>query len=363
MAERALITGLGGVTALGCGAWPSAAAVRAGISGFAEHPYMVDTVGEPLRIAQAQWIEIDRQGTDRLEALLSPAIDEALSVLPDLISVAREAAPRWALAVARPDSRPGVADDLDADLLARLSARYPKLFVSAATFGGSHAAGLLGLHAACAKLDAGALDACVLAGVDSWLGPETLEWLDSSEQLHGAGVLNNAWGFIPGEAGAAVLLMSERTSQELELPPLARVLGTSTAYEPKRVRTETVCIGEGLTVALRGALGRLPERAKVSDIYCDMNGEPYRADEFAFSALRTKEFFESVSDFNAPADCCGDVGAAGGVLHLMLACAAARKSYANGPLTLVWASGETGERAAALLATASNDAERRPRGR
>ena len=81
-----------------------------------------------------------------------------------------------------------------------------------------------------------------------------------------------------------------------------------------------------------------------------MNGEPYRADEFGFTALRTKEGFESASDFVAPADCWGDVGAAGGLLHLMLACAAAHKGYANGPLALVWASAEAGERAAALLA-------------
>ena len=61
----------------------------------------------------------------------------------------------------------------------------------------------------------------------------------------------------------------------------------------------------------RGAAGAC-RRAKVSDVYCDLNGEPYRADEFGFAALRTKEHFASASDFVAPADCWGDVAAAGG---------------------------------------------------
>jgi 3-oxoacyl-[acyl-carrier-protein] synthase-1 len=90
---------------------------------------------------------------------------------------------------------------------------------------------------------------------------------------------------------------------------------------------------------------------RVSDIYCDMNGEPYRSDEFGFTALRTKEHFESASDFVAPADCWGDLAAAGAVLHVMLSCAAGAKAYANGPLAFAWASSESGERATALLAT------------
>ena len=71
------------------------------------------------------------------------------------------------------------------------------------------------------------------------------------------------------------------------------MLGVGVATEAKRIKTETVCIGEGLTEAFRAALASMPVGAKVTDIYCDMNGEPYRADEFGFTALRTKEYFES----------------------------------------------------------------------
>lgn len=348
MEERVFIVGLGANTAVGRGAWASAAAVRAGIAGFSQHPYMVDTVGEPMNAAIAPWIDINLQGGGRFAQLLFPPIEEALSVLGD----ERLDASRCAIALALPGRRPGLPADLASELTQQVGRRFGSTFTSAAVFPNGHAAGLLGLRAACAKLRGGALDACLVAGVDSWLDAETLEWLEQCDQLHGSGPLNNAWGFVPGEAGAAVLLVREGVAEALDLDPLAAVLAVGAAHEPKRIKTETVCIGEGLTEAFCEALAALPQGALVSDIYCDMNGEPYRADEFGFAALRTKERFESVSDFRAPADCWGDVCAAGSLLHVILACAAAKKSYACGPHAFAWASAEEGERAAVLLACA-----------
>lgn len=348
MSERVVIVGVGASTAVGRGAWESAAAVRAGISGFTQHPAMLDTAGEPVHAAIAQWIHIDVRGTDRLEALLLPAIDEALS-----IEAPSHDPRRWALALALPAAKPGLAEGAGKELLSRLTRRCRDVLASAATFDGGHAGGLLALQAAHTKLARGELDACVVAAADSWIEPEALEHLEANDQLHGAGPLNNAWGFIPGEAGAALLLMRADVAHAAKLPVLATVLGVGTAHEPKRIKTKTVCIGEGLSLAFGGALASLPQGAKVSDIYCDLNGEPYRSDEFGFTALRTKQHFESVSDFVAPADCWGDVGAAGSLLHVVLACAATSKGYAKGLLAFAWASAESGERAAALLAGAA----------
>lgn len=347
MGEGVVIVALGASTPVGRDAWSSAAAVRAGISGFGQHPYMIDTAGEPMRVARADWLDIDLSGTDRFEALLMPAIDQALVPLE---STAVQPV-KTALALALPSARPGLPDKMQSDIGARLAARYGARFGAQAVFASGHAAGLLALDAAHRKMSQGGLDACVVAGVDSYLDPETLEWLEDCDQLHGAGPLNNAWGFIPGEAAGALLLMRSGLATRLRLTALAAVLGVGTSVEAKRIKTETVCIGEGLTAAFRSALAALPGGSKVSDIYCDMNGEPYRADEFGFTALRTKEYFESASDFRAPADCWGDVCAAGAPLHLTLACAAGAKGYANGTLAFAWASSEGGERAAGLVAT------------
>ena len=207
------------------------------------------------------------------------------------------------------------------------------------------------MQAACSKIVEGAFDACVIAGVDSYSAPETLEWLEKSDRLHGAGKLNNPWGFVPGEAAGASLLVSADTAERLNLEPLARILSVGTGFEAHRIGTETVCTGEGLTEAFREGLAGLPQDAKVTDVFCDMNGEPYRANEFGFAALRTGQLFVSPSDFVSPADCCGDVSAASVPVGVALSTIASLKAYAKGPFAFLWASSDTGERGGALLRT------------
>src|SRR5215475_7329125 len=79
----AYVVGLGASTPVGRDAWSSAAAVRAGITGFADHPFMIDTAGEPMRVAMAPWVDPAIEGKERLDTLLFPAIDQVLSTLGD----------------------------------------------------------------------------------------------------------------------------------------------------------------------------------------------------------------------------------------------------------------------------------------
>lgn len=352
MVQAVYIVGHGARTPIGRSVAASAAAVRAGISGFARCPHALDSEGEPVQVAPAPWLDLDLQGRERFEALLFPAIDEALAALPN---AGKGIAPeRFALALGLPARRPGLPGDLAKALLARVQQHLPGRFGAVAAFEQGHPACLLALAAAFERLAQGRLEACLVAGVDSWLDPATLAWLEAEDRLHGAGKLNNAWGFVPGEAGAALLLLSEAAAATQRASPVAAVLGVGRANESKGARTQTVCIGDGLTEAIRAALAALPAGKLVSDTYCDMNGEPQRADEFGFAALRTRASFMSAADFHAPADCWGDVGAAGSALHIALACTAATKRYARGALAVTWASaGDAPERAAVMLDTSA----------
>ena len=179
MAERVVIVALGACTPVGRDAWSSAAAVRAGVSGFVQHPYMIDTAGEPMRAAIAPWIDIGLSGADRLEALLFPALDQALEPL-----ASHQGAPlNIAIALGLPSARPGLHEDIQRQMLGRINKRYARYFSSAASFAAGHAAGLIATQAAFTKLAQGALDACVVAGVDSYIEPLTLEWLEANDQL------------------------------------------------------------------------------------------------------------------------------------------------------------------------------------
>jgi 3-oxoacyl-[acyl-carrier-protein] synthase-1 len=306
---------------------------------------MIDSAGEPMRVGLVPWLDIGLTGVERMEALLLPAIESALMSAVDT----RKPLPSVALALSLPLARPGLHSQVESLLRDVISRKFGTAFASVATLSHGHAAGLMALDLAGKHIADGRFDACVVAGVESYLEPDTLEWLEKNDQLHGAGALNNAWGFVPGEAAGAVLICNEITIDRLGLEALALVRRVGTSIERNRIKTDTVCIGEGLTAAFRGGLSGLPEGALVTDVFCDMNGEPYRADEFGFAALRTKESFVSASDFVAPADCWGDVSAATGPLLVALAAVAGAKAYSNGSQSFIWASSESGERGAALL--------------
>ncbi len=115
------------------------------------------------------------------------------------------------------------------------------------------------------------------------------------------------------------------------------------------MKTDTVCVGEGLTQVYQQATAGLRQGEEVSRTICDINGERYRNVEFPYAILRVHQPFVDAGAYDSPADCWGDVGAASGPLFALLAIAAAQRGYAKGPHTLIWCSSEGGARAGALL--------------
>jgi 3-oxoacyl-[acyl-carrier-protein] synthase-1 len=344
--SRLYIIGLGAATPIGRTVWASAAAARAGLCGFAEHPFMIDTAGEPMRVARAPWLEVGVGGAGRFRELLLPVIDEALAPVQGYVE---QHAIKIGLALGLPPCRPGQPEVLADDLRDVIVQQYPGFFSQISAFEVGHAAGHLCLDAALKECQAERVDAYIVSGVDSYMAPETLEWVEECDQLHGGGPLNNAWGFIPGEAASAVTVATGKLAKRLGVGALGNVVSVGLGRETKLIKTDDVCIGEGLTQAFRQALGDLAPNEQIHNVFCDLNGEKYRADEYGFTALRNKDRFRSASDFVAPADCWGDVGAAGAFLHMALAVICHRKRYGKGPLSMVCASSESGERGAAII--------------
>jgi len=341
------IVGAGACTAVGNDLAATAAAVRAGIPGFADHPWCVDSAGAAVTVARAPALDAHHGGAGRFAAL---AVDAALQALASC-GGARGSSPKLAVCLGLPGPRPG----LPADLVARVEHALREALrdiadvVDIGIVRCGHSGALIGLELARQRLASGSADLGLVGGVDSYLDAETLEWLESRGQLHSAGAGNNAWGFIPGEAAGWCVLASAAHAREAALASWGRVRSTAVCQEPARGPGE-VCLGRGLTEAFLGATGALAlPRERVDHILCDMNGEPQRAEEFGFASLRTHDRFEDPSDFIAPADCWGDVGAASGPLLLALACTGRAKGYLPGDRALVWTSSESGERAAALL--------------
>jgi 3-oxoacyl-[acyl-carrier-protein] synthase-1 len=330
------VAGIGAITAVGLCAGSTMAAQRAGISGQAEHAYLLDREGEPMRVAAVPWGEADGRITGRLVELAVQAAQDAMA----------RADGRTAIDVmlALPESRPGLPEGFAVEVGTRFAEVFRKGMAGGKVkvLPRGHAGGLALMGQAATLLRERPERAVLVGGVDSWLVPETLEWLDAIEALHSDAM---PWGFCPGEAAAFCLLCGDA-------PPDSRLvlLGAGHAVEWQRIRTRSVCIGEGLSAAWRGALdGVTRENRRIDQVWSDLNSEPYRGDEIALTVARTREHLAEAVEFVTPADSWGDVGAATGPLLLAAAEVAASKNYAAGPMSLLSASSDGGPRAALIV--------------
>ena len=347
MSEHACLLAVSARTPVGAGSAASAAAVRAGMALFKNHPFMVDAKGQSMVVARDTFLPVEMAVADRLAVLGTSALQEAVSALKG-VDPAR--LPAISVLAGLPEPRPGLPEHLVAELSPRLQHALgaPCRVSGVAASQHGHAAGLLAVGSALARIRAGSDELFLAGGIDSWLEPETLEWLDASGQLH---ALSNTWGFIPGEAAAFCLLAGKSTAKRLGFEPLQWVGAFGMTREHNLIKTDTVCLGHGMTEAIRQAAAGLPAGQRVDQGYGDINGEPYRGDELGYAIVRTSEHFVAPGDFITPADCWGDIGAASGPAYVALASIAATRGYAKGPRAMTLASSEGGARAALLLHT------------
>jgi len=343
-AKDVAIVGLGARTPLGLTPDAAAAAVRGAISVIRQHPFFVDKAGEPMMMACDAVLSPELDGTDRYVQLARTALRQALQPLTGR-QLAGQIVPAI---VGLPEERPGRSRDLEAVLADDLIATAHELGISlrVQTLPSGHSAGLMALEAAVARIRSGEIPICLVGGVDSYIQGETLEWLDENRQLMSAA---NRSGFPPGEAAGFCLLASSSFASAASLDPLAHVATVSRSFEKHQIKTDTICIGEGLSAAIRGACGPLDRaRGPVEQTWCDLNGERYRSTEYTYAVLRHWQLFKTAQVAH-PADCWGDVGAASGPLFAALAIAGWTRGYAKGRRALLWAGSESGYRAAAVL--------------
>jgi 3-oxoacyl-[acyl-carrier-protein] synthase-1 len=340
-----LLAGLGAQSALGRTVLATAAAARARVTAAAQHPYIMDRLGDRVVVARAPWLRTELSLERRIIDLAGDAAEDALEALVAPLGASRaRVAMMVGLPAARPGLTPGFHDRVCGHLETRIRQRIPLTSTRGLALG--HVAGLAAIEQGCQLISGGTVDACLVGGVDSYIDRITLEWLDWTGSLHQS---TNPRGFIPGEAAGFCLLVSESLARSASLRPLASVLGTATTREKKLRRDRAVCVGEGLTEAFRTVLGSLPEDKKVDQLLSDYNGQPHRAEEYGFAATRVGDRFRNASQVNNPADCWGDVGAASGPLLTMLAVVGAIKGYAAKGYALVWTSAMIAERTAALF--------------
>jgi len=328
------IIAAGMVTGVGLDAPSSCAAIRCAIDNFSETRFM-DKGGEWIIGSQVP-LEQPWRGLPKLVHMVVPAIRECLSQVKDATP---EMIPLL-LCVAEKE-RPGRLERLDDELFSEVQAELGvRLHPRSGVIARGRVAGGLAMIEASKLIHEERLPYCLIAGVDSYLVAATLAGYEEKNRLLTS---QNSNGFIPGEAGAAVLIGRQSTNS-------LHCLGIGTGQEKATVDSEEPFRAEGMVQACKAAFSEAGKSmADVDYRITDSNGEQYFFKEAALAVARTLRVTKEKFEIWHPADCIGEVGAAIGPCVLAVGLAATRKNYAVGPNPLCHLSGEDGDRIALML--------------
>ena len=308
----------GMVTAVGLSAPAACAAIRCAIDNFTETRF-IDEGGKWIRGAQ---IPLDEpwRGFEKLVRMAVPAINECLAHRPD---VPASAIPLF-LCVAEPE-RAGRFQDVGTPLLRRIEQELGRRFhASSSIIPAGRVGGAIALATARELIHDQGAPLCLIVGVDSFLATATLGAYQSKARLLTS---KNPNGFIPGEAGAAVLVGTPVNDGRPEL----LCLGIGAGQEPAPIESTEPFRADGMVAAFNAAMAEANlTLADVDYRLTDLNGEQYGFKEAALAMQRTLRDRKELFEIWHPADCIGETGAAVGPVVFGVALAAARKGYAPG---------------------------------
>ncbi|MCP3871904.1 MAG: hypothetical protein GY699_01960 [Desulfobacteraceae bacterium] len=337
------ITGTGATTAVGYCAPTTAASVKAGINRIASHPFMVDSLGKSFITAHAQYLPVLMDSIERFCELGLSAANEAF----DSISAVLAHKIDLPVIIGLPCIRQGFSQNMVEEIKACFQ-NINRPFIEnthVETVCSGRSAGLMAIEKGCDIISGGQAPLCLVGGIDSWIDPDALEWLEFEGMILSD---SNPWGFVPGEGAGFCLLASEELLTRQDISAVARIRAGFTVLEKNQINTDTVCTGEGLSQAISLATR---DTGPVDQIICDLNGLRYKADEFGFALLKCGKAFKTPDEFMSPADFWGDAGAASGPLFISLAVHTALQGNQKGPANLAATGSDTGERSAMLIET------------
>jgi 3-oxoacyl-[acyl-carrier-protein] synthase-1 len=335
MTAPVAILGCGMMTGVGLTAEASCAAIRARLDNFKETRFIARggdwIIGSEVPLEEA-W-----RGIAKLARLLAGPLRECLDLVPEvppesipvLLCVAEED---------RPGRLEGLGNPLFLEACGLLGVRFhpDSRVIAQGRVGGATA-----LHRASRMIHEDGFRQVIVAGVDSYLVAATLGVYGERDRLLTA---ENSNGFIPGEAGAAVLVGQPHSDAGL------LCLGFGFAMEKATVESEEPLRGDGMTAALQQALAASGlTMAQIGYRMADLSGEQYRFKEADLAVSRILRGRHEFQDLWHPADCMGETGAAAVPSMLAVALIAARKSYAAGDPVLAHCSNDDGRRAAIVL--------------
>jgi 3-oxoacyl-[acyl-carrier-protein] synthase-1 len=336
------------VTALGCNADMTAAAVNAGLSQVQESRYF-NKEFQPIKMATVpdgalpeltpivvgKFPQLSSR-EKRLLRLCSGAFSSEL-----LATIGKESI---CLMLAGPeDLFPGSVDVMGSNFMSALELQLEITLNTQASrrISVGRAGGLQAIDYAFEYMATTDAQHVLIGGVDTYQDHALLGILDAEDRILAPGVSN---GFSPGEAAAFLLLSAsprstnnEERQVRLSLPGLSQELGHLYSYE--------VYLGEGFNHAVQQALDNSGLN-DIKSVFASMNGENFWVKEMGVAIARNQKLLHKNVSIAHPADCFGDIGAAFAAVVLGMLTLAGRGNH------LVYGSSDGAVRAAICVEVA-----------
>jgi 3-oxoacyl-[acyl-carrier-protein] synthase-1 len=331
------ITGTGMVTGVGLSAPATCAAIRCAIDNFQETRFM-DQGGEWIMGCEVP-LEQPWRGKTKLIKMAAAAINECLAS-NKLIDP--KGTPLL-LCLSEHERKGRVIDDDNRfflDLQEELGVEFHE---KSRVIAKGHVAVAVALKHARQLLQEFSVKHVLIAATDSLLVAPTLAHFEEHECLLTS---QNSNGFVPGEAGAALVVEPIYASREHQL--ICHGLGFS--IEKNHVYSEEPLRADGLTAAIKESLN--DAGCEMDDLdfrITDISGEQYYFKEASLVLLRTLRKRKEEFDIWHPADCIAEVGTVTGLILIAVLKTACEKEYSKGHHILAHLGNDDGKRSSMIF--------------
>lgn len=331
------ITGTGMVTCLGMDAPSSCAAIRCAVNNTQETRFM-DKGGEWIMGCQVP-LEQPWRGKTKLIKMAAAAIRECLAndqrIVPSEIPLL--------LCLSEHERKGRVFDDdsqFFGDLQTELGVEFHE---QSRIIPRGHVSVAVALKFAREILAEGKVKKVLFAAADSLLVARTLAHFEEHDRLLTS---QNSDGFIPGEAGAALVVEPLYVKPEPQL--ICRGFGF--AVEKSHIYSEEPLRADGLTAAIKEALSEAKCGESILQFkMTDISGEQYYFKESSLAFSRVDRTKRKEFDIWHPADCVGEVGSGLGLIMLAVLKAACEKGWSEGDHILMHVGDDDGKRSALIF--------------
>ena len=331
------ITGAGMVTGVGLTAPASCAAIRGAIDNFQETRFM-DNGGEWIMGSEVP-LEQPWRGKTKLIKMAAAAVQECLADNPQI----NPAVTPLLLCLSEPERSGRVIDDdvqFFQDLQEELGLEFHEQSWIVAR---GHVAVGVALQQARSLIQELKVKHVLIVATDSLLVGPTLAHYEEHERLLTS---NNSNGFIPGEAGAALVVEPVYAKEEHQLI----CVGLGFGVEEANVYSDEPLRGDGLATAIQGSLDDAGwEMGDLDFRITDLSGEQYYFKEAGLVLLRLLRQRKEEFDIWHPADCVGEVGSVLAVAMLTVLKSAFEKGYSKGNRVLAHLGNDDGKRSSIIL--------------